>query len=303
MHCTSEIIQCQSNSAGIRPLVGRGRGRVGSRGGESDRVPAGAAHRGDLRDHRGDAARLPTRRSAVVQPRAGPARDRRARPVRPRGARDLDRSRRARLRTGRAGSGELREAVAAMYNRLYRRGLPSQYSAENVCISGGGRVALTRAAASLGQINLGHFLPDYTAYEELLEIFRAFTAIPILLEPERGYAFGADDLRRELLGRGLSALLLSNPCNPTGKLIGGDELGRFCRRRARARLHAAGRRVLLALPVDRRARRTPGRERGALRRGRRSRSGADVRRADQELALPRTGAWRGRWGPGSSSRR
>jgi aspartate/methionine/tyrosine aminotransferase len=122
---------------------------------------------------------------------------------------------------------ELREAVADMYNRLYRRGMPSQYTAENVCISGGGRAALTRAAASLGHINLGHFLPDYTAYEELLDIFKAFTAIPILLEGERGYAFSPDDLRREILGRGLSALLLSNPCNPTGKLIDGDELERW----------------------------------------------------------------------------
>ncbi len=125
------------------------------------------------------------------------------------------------------GLTELREAVAAMYNRLYRRGLPSQYTAENVCISGGGRAALTRAAASLGHINLGHFLPDYTAYEELLDIFKAFTAIPILLEGERGYAFSTDDLRREILGRGLSALLLSNPCNPTGKLIDGEELERW----------------------------------------------------------------------------
>ncbi len=33
---------------------------------------------------------------------------------------------------------ELREAVAGLYNRLYRKGMPSQYSAENVCISGGG---------------------------------------------------------------------------------------------------------------------------------------------------------------------
>lgn len=119
---------------------------------------------------------------------------------------------------------ELREAVAAMYNRLYRKGMPSQYTAENVAISSGGRAALTRAAASIGTINLGHFLPDYTAYEELLEIFRAFTAIPILLEPERGYSFSPADLRREVRGRGLSALLLSNPCNPTGKLIGGEEL-------------------------------------------------------------------------------
>ncbi len=126
-----------------------------------------------------------------------------------------------------AGLWELREAVAGLYNRLYRKGLPSQYSAENVCISGGGRAALTRAAASLGSINLGHFLPDYTAYEELLDIFKAFTPIPILLDGDRGYSFTPDDLRKEVLGRGLSALLLSNPCNPTGKLVAGEELARW----------------------------------------------------------------------------
>ena len=125
------------------------------------------------------------------------------------------------------GIWELREAIAGLYNRLYRRGIPSKYSAENVSVSGGGRVALTRAAASLGHVNLGHFLPDYTAYEELLDIFKAFTAIPILLEGERGYAFSIDDLRREVHGRGLAALLLSNPCNPTGKHIRGDELARW----------------------------------------------------------------------------
>jgi N-succinyldiaminopimelate aminotransferase len=126
-----------------------------------------------------------------------------------------------------AGLWELREAVAGLYNRLYRRGMPSQYSAENVAISGGGRGALTRAAASLGQVNLGHFLPDYTAYEELLDVFKAFTSIPILLEGERGYAFSPEDLRREIQGRGLSALLFSNPCNPTGKLVHGEELARW----------------------------------------------------------------------------
>ena len=125
------------------------------------------------------------------------------------------------------GIGELRAAIADLYNRLYRRGMPSQYSAENVSVSGGGRASLTRAAASLGHVNLGHFLPDYTAYEELLDIFKAFTAIPILLEGERGYGFSVEDLRREVHGRGLSALLLSNPCNPTGKLIQGDDLARW----------------------------------------------------------------------------
>ncbi|HEY5926728.1 MAG TPA: pyridoxal phosphate-dependent aminotransferase, partial [Kofleriaceae bacterium] len=123
-----------------------------------------------------------------------------------------------------AGLWELREAIAGYYNDLFRRGMGSKYTAENVAVSGGGRSALTRVAASLGNINLGHFLPDYTAYEELLSVFRLFSPIPILLEPERGYAFSGADLRREVLGRGLSAILASNPSNPTGKVIGGQDL-------------------------------------------------------------------------------
>ena len=126
-----------------------------------------------------------------------------------------------------AGLWELREAIAGYYNDLFRRGMGSKYSAENVAVSGGGRSALTRVAASLGNINLGHFLPDYTAYEELLSVFRLFSPIPILLEPERGYAFSGADLRREVMGRGLSAILASNPSNPTGKVIGGDALAEW----------------------------------------------------------------------------
>jgi aspartate/methionine/tyrosine aminotransferase len=123
-----------------------------------------------------------------------------------------------------AGLWELREAVAGLYNDLHRRGLPSKYSAENVAIAGGGRVAIMRACAAIGPVHLGHFLPDYTAYEELLDVFRRFTPIPILLDPDQGYSFPVSELRREILGRGLGALLLSNPCNPTGKLVSGDEL-------------------------------------------------------------------------------
>ena len=119
---------------------------------------------------------------------------------------------------------DLRAAVADHYNRLYRRGMKSQYTAENVCISPGGRAGLTRTAAALGAINLGHFLPDYTAYEELLSLFRLFSPIPILLDPDRGYDFSLEELRREVQGRGLSALLVSNPCNPTGKAVSGESL-------------------------------------------------------------------------------
>lgn len=123
-----------------------------------------------------------------------------------------------------AGLWELREAVASLYNRRYRRGMKSRYSAENVAIGGGGRVSIMRACAAIGAVHLGHFLPDYTAYEELLDVFRRFTPIPILLDPERGYDFSIRELRREVLGRGLGAMLLSNPCNPTGKLVRDEEL-------------------------------------------------------------------------------
>ncbi len=119
---------------------------------------------------------------------------------------------------------DLREAVAALYNARYRRGLPSQYTAENVAISGGGRVGLTRVVASLGRVHVGHLLPDYTAYEELLEIFRAFVPIPIIAEEEDGFTLSPAALRKEIVGKGLGALLLSNPCNPTGHALRGGAL-------------------------------------------------------------------------------
>jgi len=122
------------------------------------------------------------------------------------------------------GLWELREAVANLYNNLFRRGMPSQYSAENVGIAGGGRVAVMRACAAIAPIHLGHFLPDYTAYEELLDVFRRFLPIPILLDPKQGYEFSRERLEEEILGRGLSAILASNPCNPTGKVVQGDTL-------------------------------------------------------------------------------
>jgi aspartate/methionine/tyrosine aminotransferase len=119
---------------------------------------------------------------------------------------------------------ELREKVANYYNRVFRNDKKSKYTFENVSISGGGRSALIRIAASLGNINMGYFIPDYTDYEELLSIFKAFTPIPILLSPENGYTISLKDLKNEITGRGLGAMLMSNPCNPTGQLVYGNEL-------------------------------------------------------------------------------
>jgi aspartate/methionine/tyrosine aminotransferase len=128
-----------------------------------------------------------------------------------------------------AGARDICQAVADFYNTTYRRGKTSQYTAENVSIASGGRLALTRLASALGNINMGHFIPDYTAYEELLSVFKAFTSIPILLDAAGGYKITAADLKEEILGRGLSALLVSNPSNPTGQLLEGGELADWCR--------------------------------------------------------------------------
>ena len=79
-----------------------------------------------------------------------------------------------------SGLPELREAIANYYNETFRKNKKSKYTAKNVSVVSGGRLALARLAASLGNINLGHFVPDYTAYEELLSTFNRFKPIPIV---------------------------------------------------------------------------------------------------------------------------
>ncbi|MCB0079095.1 MAG: pyridoxal phosphate-dependent aminotransferase [Anaerolineales bacterium] len=127
------------------------------------------------------------------------------------------------------GQRPLRQAVADFYNHHFRQGMASQYTWRNVSIAGGGRVALTRLAAALGDVNMGHFLPDYTAYEELLATFKSFVPIPILLSSREQFRIAPPMLEREIVGRGLSALLASNPCNPTGQLVEGNELAEWVR--------------------------------------------------------------------------
>jgi aspartate/methionine/tyrosine aminotransferase len=127
------------------------------------------------------------------------------------------------------GERTLRHKVAELYNHLYRRDKESQYTYKNVSIAGGGRLALTRLVAALDNINLGHFIPDYTAYEELLSGFKTFIPIPILLDAAAGYKISLAALKNEILGHGFNALLLSNPTNPTGQLAEGNELKAWVR--------------------------------------------------------------------------
>lgn len=71
-----------------------------------------------------------------------------------------------------AGIKPLREAIAHLYNDNYRQGKDSQYTWENVCVVPGGRAGLIRIAAVLGNAYVGFFIPDYTAYNEMLGLFK-----------------------------------------------------------------------------------------------------------------------------------
>ena len=80
-----------------------------------------------------------------------------------------------------AGIKPLRAAIARLYNEHHRKGMRSQYSWENVAVVPGGRAGLIRIAAVLGQSYLSFFIPDYTAYNEMLSLFKNFAAIPVPL--------------------------------------------------------------------------------------------------------------------------
>ena len=126
------------------------------------------------------------------------------------------------------GSAEVRDAIAQTYNRLFRQGKKSQYAAENVSFAGGGRVALTRLFAALADNSrVLYKCPDYTAYEDYLAYHHVrLTLVPIMTREENGFSLTAKELEAAITRQGVSAYVFSNPCNPTGSVVMGDELDR-----------------------------------------------------------------------------
>jgi aspartate/methionine/tyrosine aminotransferase len=126
------------------------------------------------------------------------------------------------------GTAELRAAVAAHYNRLYRRGRASRYTAANVAIAGGGRLALSRAMAALARGRVGYQNPDYTAYQDMLALhLERLEPVAVESGAADGFAIPSERLRRTVREARLGAFLFSNPCNPTGVVIQGEELARY----------------------------------------------------------------------------
>ncbi len=128
------------------------------------------------------------------------------------------------------GTPDLRAAIAHHYNRLYRQGRPSLYTAENVSVAAGGRLALTRAFQALGDGRLGYQVPDYTAYEDMIDVHRhRLEPIALFASEADGFLLPPDRLGRAMEDEALTALVLSNPCNPTGRVIQGEDLSELVR--------------------------------------------------------------------------
>ena len=125
------------------------------------------------------------------------------------------------------GLTELRKKVADYYNYLYRQGKTSQYTADNVCIVPGGRAGITRIMAVLGNVQVGYFTPDYTAYEQALGLFLRVSPSPLLHQDVNEALMPPEDFEFQLRGRGVGAILMSNPANPTGQSIEGDTLQQY----------------------------------------------------------------------------
>ncbi|KAL5529570.1 hypothetical protein ACEPAG_5555 [Sanghuangporus baumii] len=118
----------------------------------------------------------------------------------------------------------LREAVANLYNVSYRQGKASQYTYENVCIVPGGRSGLSRIAAVISNVYCAYQIPDYTAYDQVLGAFRRLVPIPTVLDAQDKYRLNIEQTKRDVNAQGLSVILASNPRNPTGQVIKGNDL-------------------------------------------------------------------------------
>jgi aspartate/methionine/tyrosine aminotransferase len=118
----------------------------------------------------------------------------------------------------------LRQAVADLYNHTYRQGKISQYTHENVCIVPGGRAGLSRVAAVIGDVYTSYQVPDYTAYDQVFSAFKRLVPVPTALDPENLYGLDLKQVKKDIRTQGLAVLIASNPRNPTGQVIQGQEL-------------------------------------------------------------------------------
>mmetsp|Transcript_1163 Transcript_1163/g.2369 ORF Transcript_1163/g.2369 Transcript_1163/m.2369 type:complete len:466 (-) Transcript_1163:107-1504(-) len=123
------------------------------------------------------------------------------------------------------GTQEMREAVADHYNTLYRNG-KKHYTASNVAIAQGGRLMLNRLFKAL-QGKLGYQTPDYAGYQDLMD--NAHSDLELVHIPTtEDTSFAVTPDRFEEVAQELDSFICSNPTNPTGHVLEGEELDSYC---------------------------------------------------------------------------
>lgn len=128
------------------------------------------------------------------------------------------------------GTIEIRTAVCDYVNRVYRKG-KKPYSIDNVSVVSGGRLALTRFFSILSDgARIGYKNPDYTAYEDYLNLLRQRCAlIELRADEKENFHICAEAFADFIHQEKIDAFVFSNPCNPTGDLIPGEELAKYAK--------------------------------------------------------------------------
>ncbi len=119
-----------------------------------------------------------------------------------------------------AGLPEVRETIAAFISR--DRGLPT--TPDQVVVTPGGKPVLTFGV--LATVNPGDEVivpnPGFPIYESAVRLAGG-VPVSLLLNEDRGFRFGAEDIQRLITPR-TKLLILNSPHNPTGSVLTPKEL-------------------------------------------------------------------------------
>jgi len=83
--------------------------------------------------------------------------------------------------------------------------------------------------AVLGHLQVGYFVPDYTAYEQCLSLFQRINPTQYVHRNMNEALMPPEEFEFQTIGRGVGAVLMSNPSNPTGQSIEGENLKEYVR--------------------------------------------------------------------------
>lgn len=148
--------------------------------------------------------------------------------------------------TPNAGLAQLRERVAAYHNES----VPGRFSADSVCVTNGSEEALFALMLAVAGPGDEVLLPNpgYLAYPAIAAIAGAETKY-YSMPAETGFRFDRESFDRALSGRTKLVFVLS-PSNPTGRVIGRDDLRFIAERAAQSSAYVVSDEIYRELYVD-----------------------------------------------------